>query len=184
MQACRLARWGPLVIRRGHICTSRFGPMANPSIRWAIWRSRPKHRNSGIRTMTSTESQNDGRFVISINFRFVRHKLAHLLASASLVAYSIFGIARVTAQASFHQIAKFGTYPLGQVAWNPDGTILAVLNLSTVILYTPTFKQIAEFRDEPSADQIAWSPDGNYLAGVGQSLWVWNVATHNRRVLW
>src|SRR5476651_2299936 len=103
-------------------------------------------------------------------------KSTNILLGACMVLSSMVGISNTLAQGEFHQIAKFGTYPLGQVAWNPDGTILAVLNLSTVILYTPTFKQIAEFRDEPSADRIAWSPDGKFLVGVGQSIWVWNVA--------
>ncbi len=70
------------------------------------------------------------------------------------------------------------------LAWSPDGNMLAVLNLSTIILYTSAFKKIAEFDSGPGgANQIAWSPDGKYLAGAGNFLWIWNITSLHWQVL-
>jgi WD40 repeat protein len=109
--------------------------------------------------------------------------LVCVLAVACVIACSVFDLSPATAQAGFHQIAKFGSSPLGHLAWSPDGRVLTVLNLYTVILYTSALKKITEF-DNQGAARLAWSADGKYLAGAGQSLWIWNIATRNRQVLW
>jgi WD40 repeat protein len=69
----------------------------------------------------------------------------------------------------FHEIRRFGQYPVEDIAWHPDGATLAIKQGNAIILYTDTFEMIETFPIlSPTIDaygeEIGWSPDGDRIA--------------------
>jgi hypothetical protein len=73
-----------------------------------------------------------------------------------------------------------GTAVIAQVAFRPDGNLLAAVSDRRVAVFDPrTGHLLAQLPELPVlVAQLAWSPDGRYLAiaGAGGTVWIWNIA--------
>ena len=78
----------------------------------------------------------------------------------------------------------FGNGTILQIAYSPDGNLLAVAGTQGVFLYDPkTLDQVAHLAKEFSPiATIAFSPDGTLLASGGRdaTIRLWHIATHEQ----
>src|SRR5690242_1054523 len=106
----------------------------------------------------------------------------------ALLLIPIAGLARPASKAtiSLHtqQIAELGTGTVRQIAWSPDGSILAASASKGIWFFDPNTPQQPPERLQEAAQDIAFSPDGQHLAAaMGDSIRIWDLQNHTSQII-
>ncbi|MCQ3928903.1 MAG: hypothetical protein DPW16_00465 [Chloroflexi bacterium] len=87
---------------------------------------------------------------------------------------------QVDKQSKYREVLHLGRGLIRDIAWSPDGRILAVGGSQGLWSYTPDFQDISHFNSEVRyVVSIAWSPDGKRIAtsNTDSTTDIWEILT-------